>query len=441
MRVLWLSNVRLARSDSGSTGTWLAALAEAFAGSEEVRVSNVTTAPLTSAGRDEDGLVDQWLVPASSRRSTHGIPDAATVDAVRRAVDEVRPDVIHVWGTETFWGLLTARGLIPGRALLETQGLKFAIAPVYAGGLRLTEQLATVGLKELVRRTSIFQARRGFERWAPFEREMLAGHDDLTVQTDWLAAQVRIHNPTATLHRNHFALRPAFYAARSWQPRGSRDLFCSAAYSAPFKGLHVAVRALAALQARHPDVRLRVAGAHVPQGLRRDGYIHWVAREARRLGVADRIVWLGPLSAEQIVRELQSCAAMIVPSFMEGYCLGLAEAMLLGVPSVVSFAGGAACLAENERSALYFTPGDVAMCAWQVERLLADPRLAGRISSEARAVAVERNAPEQVVRTQLAIYAQLLGRRGGGDRQIRPPREAETTRRPEGPDRPSRSEA
>jgi glycosyltransferase involved in cell wall biosynthesis len=395
----------------------LGALADAFVGTDELHLSNVTTAAVAAPCRDESGLVDQWLVPAASRRSRDGLPGAATVDAVRRAVDQARPDVIHVWGTETFWGLLTARGLIPGKTLLETQGLKFAIAPVYAGGLGVSEQVAAAGVKEIVRRNTIPQARRTFERWGGFEQEMLSGHDDLTVQTDWLAAQVRCYNPTATLHRNHFALRNAFYAARPWQPGRSRDLFCSAAYSAPFKGLHVAVRALAMLRERHPDVRLRVAGAHLRPGLRRDGYIHWVAREARRLGVAEQIAWLGPLSAEQIVEELQSCAAMIVPSFMEGYCLGLAEAMLVGVPCVVSFAGGAACLAENGRSALYFTPGDVAMCAWQADRLLGDVQLAQKIAVEARAVAATRNGREQVARTQLAIYADVLGRSRVGERR------------------------
>ncbi|CAG0947678.1 partial D-inositol 3-phosphate glycosyltransferase, partial [Anaerolineae bacterium] len=162
------------------------------------------------------------------------------------------------------------------------------------------------------------------------------------------------------------------------------------------------------LKRRFPDVQLRISGALQRSGLRQEGYIAWVNREARRLGVEQNLSWLGPLTADQIVAEMQHCAAVLLPTYVEGYCLALAEAMAVGVPTAVAYVGGAAHLARDGESALYFSPGDVEMAAYQVERLLVDRPLAERIGRQARQVALARNDPIQTFERQMDIYHRVL---------------------------------
>jgi len=406
MKILWLSNVTLTDEDHGSTGTWLGALAQRLVASGKVTLGNISSGSVPQTIRQNSGPVSQWIVPSAVPSLRTGLPSSSIIADILKAVDIFDPDLVHVWGTESYWGLLTARNIIKRKALLETQGLKFAIAPVFAGGLSWKEQLACVGMKELLRARTIPQMRRSFARWGAFESEIIESHHDIVVQSDWLEAQVRRITNLSRIFRNDFALRKPFYEARPWSYKGSPVIFCTAAYSAPFKGLHVAVRAGALLKKRFPHIEIRIAGAHQRSGLSRDGYIAWIHREAVRMGMSGHLKWLGPLSAAQIVQELQDCSAFVMPSSVEGYCLGLAEAMQIGVPSVVSFAGGAACLAKDGESALYFSPGDDAMCAWLIERVFADRDLSERLSRNARTAALARNDPDKIADRQLEIYRQ-----------------------------------
>jgi len=408
MKILWLSNKILSEDDSHGTGTWLGAMAQRLTSSGQVTLGNISCGKVTQLTRQDFGSIKQWIVSESDTSSLLRLPSQTTITGILAAVDDFSPDIVHIWGTEYFWGLLTSRKMIDHITLLETQGLKFSIAKVFYGGLTLKEKFACIGLKEIIRNNTIFKMQRWYYRCGIVEKEIFATHRFITVQTPWLESQIKQFNTKGKIFHNDFILRDPFYVAQPWCFSGNVMIFTTAAYPSPFKGLHIAVRAVSILKKRFPNIMLRIAGAHQRKGLRRDGYIAWVNREIYRLGIAKNITWLGPLSASQIASELQQCSAVIIPSFIEGYCLGLAEAMQVGVPSVISFAGGTPCLARDDESALFFPPGDEAMCAYQVERLLTDRDLAIRLSRNARAVAVERNNPDKVVSKQLEIYRQVI---------------------------------
>ena len=408
MRVLWLSNKTHSDRDSGATGTWLDAMAQGLVESGQVQLANIAPGAVRAVKRCDCGKVEQWLFPGDAKPKHNGLPGRRHVAGVLKAVVEFGPDLVHVWGTENFWGLLTARKMISGPALLEMQGLKTAIAKVYAGGLSFREQLACIGIKEVLRCSPIWQGQKQFQRWGRLEREIIRGHQFVTVQSDWLESQIRAINPRGNVLRNEFALRKEFTEAQPWQPQDEKRIFCSAGYPSPFKGVHVGMRALALLKPMCPGVQLRIAGAFQRPGLRQEGYVVWLNREALRLGVEDRLHWLGPLPAEGVVAEMQKCAAVLLPTFVEGYCLALAEAMLLGVPCVVSFVGGTSYLARDDDSALFFPPGDAEMCAHQVARVLEDRELAQKMSQRSREIAVVRNNTQAIVQNQLAIYRKIV---------------------------------
>jgi glycosyltransferase involved in cell wall biosynthesis len=408
VRILWFSNRPLSDEDVGSTGTWLQAMAQCLVGTGQVQLGNVSRGRVPGILRQDWGPVQQWIVPVGEKPQRDGLPASKVVDAIARVVREFSPDLIHIWGTEYYWGLLTARRLIPGPTLLEMQGLKFVWARVFAGGLSCANQLACIGLKECLRRSSLFQLQRRFERWGIAEREMISKHRYISVQSPWMKAHIKAINSQAQTFEVDLALRDAFYRGRRWEWSDKMRVFCSSANPFPYKGLHVAVRAIALLKKTFPAIQLRIAGYHRTSGFRQDGYIAWVDREIRRLGLQQNVVWLGPLDADQIVAELVSSSAMVVPSYVESYCVALCEAMMVGVPTVASFNGGTAYLTKNEESSLHFLPGEVEMCAHQLSRLLTDRALAVRVSENAYKAAVARNDPNRLVCHQIEIYRSVL---------------------------------
>jgi len=373
-----------------------------------VELGNITLGKVATTTAASAGGIKQWVIPSLPAKGKSGLPPASTISEIARAFKRFSPEIIHVWGTEYFWGLLTARRILDMPALLETQGLKSAISRVFAGGLSFPEKLACIGIKELLRRSTIFDGERQFRAWGEFEREMIANHSYISVQTDWLEAQIRATNTKAEIFRTDFMLRELFNNCSASCAIGSPVVFCSAAYSSPFKGLHVAVRAIAIVKKRFQNIQLVIAGAHRRPGIRRDGYIAWVEREISRLGLVANIQWAGPMCGLELMRQMRKSGAFLSPSFVEGYNLALAEAMSVGVPAVVSYAGGSACLARDGESALFFSPGDEAMCAFQLERVLSEKEMALRLSHRAREIALVRNNPQRVLEQQLEIYRRIL---------------------------------
>ncbi|MGA2248342.1 MAG: glycosyltransferase family 4 protein [Verrucomicrobiota bacterium] len=409
MKILWLCNSALTDVDGAGTGTWLGALAHGLLDSGALEFGIVAFGPVNEFTRRDHRQVKQWLVPAGLALGHNGLPSATLVQSIVEAVREFAPDLIHVWGTEAFWGLLTARGLLLYPSLLEIQGLKAAIGKVFYGGLTLPEQLRCIGFKELLKRRTMHADRRDFKCWGKYEAEIIRGHRFIDIQTSWGAAKIADINVTAKQFLVSLPLRRPFYNAEAWQISKRPAIFCSAAYPVPFKGLHVAIRALALLRKRVPDARLRIAGAHQRVGIRQDGYMRWVNGMIWKLGLTDSIEWLGPLTAEQIVKELQAAAAMVIPTFIETYCLAFVEAMAIGTPVVASYVGGLPSVGKDEESCLFFPVGDESMSAYQLERVLTDKELAQRLSRESRKIALVRNDLQRIVQRLLDVYRQVLG--------------------------------
>lgn len=410
MKVLWLSNSILSAEDKGTTGTWLDAMAQHLATSGHLALSNITMGNVSEPVSRNSPSIQQWLVPSSSPGKS-GLPCRKTVEMTVRTIEALVPDLIHIWGVETWWGLLAARQLLSPPVLLEIQGLKGACSRVFAGGMTKREQGNCLHLKEMLLARSIVKDMKNFMEWGRFEQEIIAGCRFVSIQSPWVAAWVKAANPDCTRYDMELMLRQAFYDAKPWSLSSSETvIFCSSANPAPYKGLHDAIRAVALLSRRFPNVRLRIAGAIQKSGLRQDGYVLWLNKLCTDLGIADQVDWLGQLAADQIVREIQNCSAFVMPSYCETYCVALAEALYLGCPVVTTFTGGSAWLVSDEVTGLFYPSGDEKMCASQIERILTDHELADSLSRNAQAKARKRNNPDAIVKNQIEIYRQVIAK-------------------------------
>lgn len=403
MRVLWLCNVPLAQGENGS-GSWLPSMAQELC-PLGVEIGVVSPARGAEASRSQSRGIPEWSIPAAPS-GTDGLPPRAVVDQIITTVRTFRPELVHIWGTESYFGLLTARSIISLPAVVTIQGIKAAVAEHFFGGLSLAERVRCIGIREVARRNGLSAMRRQFARWSGYEREILAGHRHVICQAPWQAAQVNLARPDATVHYVELPLRREFEAV-SWKGRsGGPLIFCSAGYPAPFKGLHTALRAFAQVKAQLPDARLRIAGLMPGGGIRRDGYLHWLESLAARLGLAESVEWLGRIGSPQMAEELASCSVALVPSYIESYCMAMAEAQRVGAPVVAAYTGGTAYLGQSETSCLFFPPGDVPMCSFQLLRALRNEKLSAELSRSGQEAALKRGVG--IGAAQAKVYKSVL---------------------------------
>jgi glycosyltransferase involved in cell wall biosynthesis len=169
------------------------------------------------------------------------------------------------------------------------------------------------------------------------------------------------------------------------------------------KGSLTLIRALALLDGPYSATRLVLAGDGDPAALR---------REARRLGVDERVElpgWIGP---GERARRLREASAFALPSREEGLPIALLEAMAHGLPSVVTPVGGIPDIFEDGNDGYLVAPGDAEAVADRIRRILGDREAARRMGAHARRSAEERFSTEVVADLVADAIEDALASRG-----------------------------
>jgi glycosyltransferase involved in cell wall biosynthesis len=150
------------------------------------------------------------------------------------------------------------------------------------------------------------------------------------------------------------------------------------------KGIDDLLRAMACL----PDdlrgtLHLRVAGE--------DPERRWVALQerARRLGIAERVDWLGPLPPERLAAEYANADVFVLPSHGEGMPLSLLEAMAAGLACVVTDVGAVPEVVTDDREARVVPTHDPPALARAIAEPFRDEGLRRRLGQAARARAAD----------------------------------------------------
>jgi glycosyltransferase involved in cell wall biosynthesis len=130
------------------------------------------------------------------------------------------------------------------------------------------------------------------------------------------------------------------------------------------KGLEFGIRAVTALQASHPELRLeyRIIG----DGPLRDELSSLV----RALGAERTVRLLGAATGAEVLQSMHESDIFLLPSLMEQAGYVLLEAQATGLPVVASRVGGVPEMVREGRSALLVEPGDEAGLAASLQRLL-----------------------------------------------------------------------
>ena len=167
----------------------------------------------------------------------------------------------------------------------------------------------------------------------------------------------------------------------------------------PYKDVKTIVDAFGDLVSRGVPARLFVAGTGPLEPN--------LKALSRRLGLTDRIHWLGHL--ENPLPLFQGSDIFTLASLGEACACALAEAMACGIPSVGSRCGGNGEVVEEGRTGLLATPQDPGSFADAYERLARDGSLRQTMGREGVDRARRLFSVDRAVEETLAVYEELLG--------------------------------
>ncbi len=141
---------------------------------------------------------------------------------------------------------------------------------------------------------------------------------------------------------------------------------------APVKGLDLLLHALPAIAARHPGVRLLVAGGDGPRGPdSRAG-----AALAAKLGVSAQVEWLGPVPRRDMPSLYRAADLLVVPSRYESFGLAALEALACGTPVVATRVGALDEVVVPGGNGRLVAEADPVLLAEAITAQLATPRAA-----------------------------------------------------------------
>jgi glycosyltransferase involved in cell wall biosynthesis len=413
MRILWFTNMvmppveeYLGRRKEVLAG-WMWALASQIAAQSDVELAIAASVPGVTAQRVSLNGIHHYILSQPAGRSY--LPHSASdLRQALQVIDDFKPDLIHVHGTERFYGLVGTSQPSHVPVVISIQGILTPYVKYELAGLGLADILHLVRFRDLVRfKGPLFETLLNW-RAGEREREIIRGNSHFIGRTDWDRAWVQAINPSAIYHFCDEALRSPFFE-RTWSIKKIKRhsiLFTNA--MSPRKGIPILLEALAILRQAIPDVHLILAGGWYPKS----GWGRVVTRKIAALKLGANLTTAGRLTASELATMLERTHAFVSPSYIDNSPNSICESMVVGTPCVASFVGGVPTLISHGRTGLLVPPGDPAMLAATIRQVFENDELACKLSAEARGVARERHDPAKIVRRQLDIYSQVVGGHG-----------------------------
>jgi glycosyltransferase involved in cell wall biosynthesis len=170
------------------------------------------------------------------------------------------------------------------------------------------------------------------------------------------------------------------------------------------KGLDRLFQALS----RVPGAVLAVAGND------EEGYRRELDPVAAAAGVADRVLWLGPVAGADKAALLHRADALVLPSYSENFGNVVLEAMAAGLPVAVTPEVGLAPLVRQSGAGVV-TPGDIAGLAAALAALLTDPAARRDMGRRGAAAAQQYAWPAIAARMEKLYRSVLATPRAGGE--------------------------
>lgn len=332
------------------------------------------------------------------------------IQTFKEIINQVKPDVIHIFGTEFSHSLECVESVSDkGNIVVSIQGLTSEIAKVYLRGIPFRNILAGRFVKG--RYHCLLTDKMDFYRRGLNEKKLISTVENVIGRTEWDHACVKNINPICTYYHCNETLRNTFYSGE-WEMENIEkySIFVMQA-NYPIKGLHVLISALPLIKRKYPKVLVYIAGSKdfminkSPYGL----YIKFLIKKYR---VEKNIVFLGYLTDEKIKERMLKTHVMLMPSLIENSPNSIGEAMLLGTPVVAANVGGVRSIMQEGREGYLYPCFDKNKMVKKICRIFDQDKLAVRFSQNERRRARELYDRSNNAGQLLSIYNEIINANG-----------------------------
>ena len=329
----------------------------------------------------------------------------ASVDHYLEVINEFKPDVIVVFGTEKNFGLITSKVNIP--VLIWIQGIFSVYTQMFFKGFSKKEVWKHSKKKPMLYGYSHIHKYHNARRIAGREKEMLRHSRYVIGRTRWDRRVLSILAPKATYFHCDDMLRDDFYKTE-WLPHSKRGklVLVTTIQDNLYKGLEMIFGSAKLLHSiLKGKMEWRIAGISKKVDLLKiaQGKFKCLPEE---IGVTP----LGRIPAPDLINELLNADIYVHASHIENSPNAVCEAMLLGMPVVSTICGGVTDLIQDNRDGVLVQSGDVHSMTGAILDLHRDTAKAVEFGRSAKKQALKKHDPQKITQTFIDILYEAAGK-------------------------------
>jgi len=414
MKVLWFANTscnadEYLNMELKDTGGWLKALDVVMQDHVELNIafySETSLQPFIYKGTNYFPIYSKrgFIKKVYDRMTAHVVFEEHK-DLYLEVINQVKPDIIHIHGSETPFGCIINSISIP--VVISIQGNITVYYHKYFSGIE-EKYLKTTNFS-LSNPFGFFQCyRTDYRRFFKMmlrERKILLECKHIIGRTDWDYRISRVFAPNSRYYYNNEILRDYFYSNKNkwkFKDRDKKVIFTTSG-AVYYKGLETICQALFELQLIGFSIEWRIAGINV-----NDLIVKIVKNKLGKKFPDKGLVFLGKLNGTELVSKILDSDIYVMPSHIENSPNNLCEAMLLGIPSIATCAGGTSSILKDGEEGIIIQDGDPWVLSGAILQLINSKEDIYKYNNNAYKRAFGRHDKHEVYKGLIKIYEDIL---------------------------------
>lgn len=419
MKILWITNIPLPEASllmnesSSSFGGWLINTVKILSNHENVELA--VAFPKKNIENNQTLHGERIMYYAFPEIKSKARPSIDNNTCLKIIVDKVKPDLVHIFGTEYEHSLAmintcNERGI---DTVISIQGLVSVIGKHYISNLPFGVQKRFT-FRDFVKQDNIMQQKMKFIEKGTLEIEAIKRTKHIIGRTTWDKACTSQINPDATYHFCNETLREEFYN-HTWKlDQCERFSIFTSQASYPIKGIHFVLESMPLILKRFPQTKLYIAGHDITkvdtikQKIKLSSYGKHIMNLIKEYKLGGSVIFTGILDEKQMCQRYLKSHVFVCPSSIENSPNSLGEAMILGVPSVASYVGGIPDMLKDKEEGFLYQHDAPYMLANYVCEIFENKDLAMRFSKNAREHALKTHDRDENTRRLIEIYRDVI---------------------------------
>lgn len=319
------------------------------------------------------------------------------LDQFKYIIEDFKPDIIHVWGSEQVFGLIWKITNTP--VILHLQGIMNPYMNAYAP--------PGISWKDIVKKE------QGLQKWLKAyyeqkiwkgsiyrETEIFKGITASLGRTDWDKRVAYCLNPQIKYYHVDEILREKFYN-HFVRKLPKKLTIVTTISSPPYKGYDLILKTAQILKENlNLDFVWNCFGNINPRTIEKIIGIQHENVNVKLMGVA---------SSEQLCKMELSATLYFHPSYIDNSPNSLCEAQMLGLPIIATNVGGISSLVTDGKDGFLIPANDPYQAAYFIEHLANNPNLNITMGENGKKKAYNRHNPQKIISQILNTYKSIIG--------------------------------